>query len=246
MKSVDNNSVIFATGPAGTGKTFIAIAMALQALRQAKTQNILLTRPAVQAGEDLGFLPGELDEKLEPYTRPFEAILQEMCDEARVHNLKETGAVTYQPLGFLRGQTIRSSWAVLDEAQNATEDQLRMFLTRLGQDSKALITGDPEQTDLQRPSSSALSSAQRLLGGVNDITFVDFSEDDIVRHEVVKDVIKVYRGEFKRRARQRENEEKEIGTDTSSSDSKHTENAPSPEENMSRIAKRYQQHSNDH
>lgn len=197
-QATPNNTVVFATGPAGTGKTFCALAMALSALRQGKTDELMLTRPAVQAGNDLGFLPGDLNEKLEPYMAPFENILSDLLTPERLHNLKEgRDGVQFQPLGFLRGQTIDDCWAVLDEAQNATREELKMFLTRLGPDAKAIVTGDPEQTDLEDPSASALSDAEGLLSNINDITFVNFAEEDIVRNDVVEEVIKAYRNDAK-------------------------------------------------
>lgn len=192
-QAVPNSTVVFALGPAGTGKTFVSIALALSAIREHEADDLLLTRPAVQAGEDLGFLPGELDEKLEPYMRPFDNILSQLLMPKRKHNLKEKGIIDYQPLGFLRGETISDGWAILDEAQNATRDQLRMFLTRLDKGVTALITGDPEQTDLSNPRNSALYDAESLLGGINDVKFVHFSEEDIVRNDIVKEVIKAYR-----------------------------------------------------
>jgi phosphate starvation-inducible PhoH-like protein len=206
-QSIDNNTVVFATGPAGTGKTFVSVALALSALRHGNTGKLLFTRPAVQAGEDLGFLPGELGEKLAPYVRPFDNILGELLTPKRKHNLKEKGHIDYEPLGFLRGQTIDDCWAVLDEAQNATRSQLKMFLTRLGPDAKALVTGDPEQTDLPHPPDSALSDAEGLLSNVNNISFTHFDESDIVRHNVVEGVIKAYRGAAKAETRRRERQQ---------------------------------------
>lgn len=194
-RSLDNNTVVFATGPAGTGKTYVALALALSALKNDDTDEILLSRPAVQAGNELGFLPGDLDEKLDPYMAPFKNILDDLLKQTTQHNLEEAhnSGIRYQALGFLRGQTINECWAVLDEAQNATRSELEMFLTRLGPDAKAIITGDPKQTDLENPRNSALYDAEGLLSTVNDITFVEFGEDEIVRNDVVKGVIKAYR-----------------------------------------------------
>jgi phosphate starvation-inducible PhoH-like protein len=203
-QTVENNTVVFATGPAGTGKTFVSMALALSALKNGKTDELLLTRPAVQAGEDLGFLPGELDEKLAPYVRPFDNILSQLCTPKRQHNLKNGNkGINYEPLGFLRGQTLDNCWTILDEAQNATRDQMRMFLTRLGPDAKAIVTGDPKQTDLSNPRNSALHDAKGLLSGINDISFVRFGEDEIVRHDVVRSVIKAYRSDSVRKTERR-------------------------------------------
>lgn len=240
-QTVDNNTVVFGVGPAGTGKTYVSIALAANALQEGDTDKVLLTRPAVQAGEDLGFLPGELDEKLAPYVRPFDAILSDFYSKHQVHNLKENGQIEYQPLGFLRGQTIDNCWAILDEAQNATEDQLRMFLTRLGPNAKALITGDPEQTDLPNPSTSALSSASRLLSSVHDITFVEFSEDEIVRHDVVKGVIQAYRKEFKRRAEQRDEASDSDGEEEEENNACFDSTPPDPNKHLSELAHDYEE-----
>ena len=192
QQATQNNDVVFVQGPAGTGKTFVSLALAVGMLRREDVGEVMLTRPAVQAGEDLGFLPGELHEKLDPYMRPLYNALHKMLEPQEVHNLRETGKITYQPLGFLRGQTINEC-VLLDEAQNATRSQLEMFLTRLGPSATAFVTGDPEQTDLPQESASALYDAEGLLSGINNITFVNLTEDDIVRHQIVKDVITAYR-----------------------------------------------------
>lgn len=197
VQRADHNDVVFTLGPAGTGKTYVSLALAVAALRNGDTDNVILTRPAVQAGEDLGFLPGELHEKLDPYMAPFYGAMSDFLKPEEIHNLQENGQIRYEPLGFLRGQTLDDCYVILDEAQNATRSQLKMFLTRLGKKATAFITGDPEQTDLPRKSASALYDAEFLLRRINGVGFVNLDEDDIVRHRIVKEVISAYRNAAK-------------------------------------------------
>ena len=196
LNAADHNDVVIVLGPAGTGKTFVSVALALREIQDGSTDSLMLTRPAVQAGEDLGFLPGELSEKLQPYMAPFYSALRKVLDQANYHNYHENGVISYEPLGFLRGQTINGC-VVLDEAQNATQDQLEMLLTRLGKKGSAFITGDPSQTDLPGHVTGALDRVGAILGHIHGIKIVELSEEDIVRHRIVRDVILAYREERK-------------------------------------------------
>lgn len=192
VEAADHNTVVFANGPAGTGKTFVSLALSMQALHQGHTDQVILTRPAVEAGQGMGFLPGDLTEKLDPYVQPFYQILNRLIGPAALHNYrKSTNQIRFEPLGFLRGQTLDRCYVVLDEAQNATPKQLKMLLTRLGKRADMFVTGDPEQTDLD--CKSALKDAEFRLRGLDDIGFVDLTVEDIVRHNLVRDVIEAYR-----------------------------------------------------
>ncbi|HEX7415894.1 MAG TPA: PhoH family protein [Smithellaceae bacterium] len=187
-----NFDMVFAIGPAGTGKTYLAMAMAVSALLEKKVQRIILARPAVEAGERLGFLPGDLAEKVNPYLRPLYDALYDMMDMERATALINKGLIEVAPLAFMRGRTLNDSFVILDEAQNTTSEQMKMFLTRLGFGSKAVITGDVTQVDLPQERVSGLIEAERILKNIARMRFVHFSEIDVVRHPLVQDVIKAY------------------------------------------------------
>ncbi len=192
FKKVQNNDLVFAVGPAGTGKTFLAVAMALAALRNNDVSRIILTRPAVEAGESLGFLPGDMREKIDPYIRPLIDALQFMLSSEKMKILMEKNIIEITPLAYMRGRTLNNSFIILDEAQNATKMQMKMFLTRLGANSKAIVTGDITQIDLVKDSMSGLIDATKILRNVKGIEFAEFSEADVVRHPLVARIIKAY------------------------------------------------------
>jgi phosphate starvation-inducible PhoH-like protein len=192
LQSVYKNDIVFAIGPAGTGKTFLAVAMAIAALKRNDVSKIVLSRPAVEAGESLGFLPGDLQEKIDPYLKPLTDALQQMLTPEKYKSLLEKGIIEITPLAYMRGRTLNYSFIILDEAQNATATQMKMFLTRLGANSKALVTGDITQIDLQKPKKSGLIDANKVLQNILGIDFVYFDEKDVVRHRLVADIIKAY------------------------------------------------------
>jgi len=192
IDSIRNYDIVFAIGPAGTGKTYLAMAMAVSALLDKKVNRIVLARPAVEAGERLGFLPGDLAEKVNPYLRPLYDALFDMIDFDKASALIHKGVIEVAPLAFMRGRTLNDSFVILDEAQNTTSEQMKMFLTRLGFGSKAVITGDITQIDLPHDKISGLIEAETILKKVRDIKFVLFSEIDVVRHPLVQDVIRAY------------------------------------------------------
>jgi phosphate starvation-inducible PhoH-like protein len=179
-------------GPAGTGKTYLAVAMAVTAFNQKKVNRIILARPAVEAGEKLGFLPGDLQEKINPYLRPLYDALYDLMDAERVVRLIERGSIEVAPIGFMRGRTLNDSFIILDEAQNTTSEQMKMFLTRIGFGAKAVVTGDVTQIDLARGQKSGLNEARRILAGVRGIAFSEFSAVDVVRHPLVARIIDAY------------------------------------------------------
>ena len=199
-----NFDMVFAIGPAGTGKTYLAMAMAISALMEKKVQRIILARPAVEAGERLGFLPGDLAEKVNPYLRPLYDALYDMIDLERASTLISKGLIEVAPLAFMRGRTLNDSFVILDEAQNTTSEQMKMFLTRLGFGSKAVITGDITQVDLPQDKKSGLIEAENILRKVDCIRFIHFSEIDVVRHPLVQDIIKAYACRDKARSKQAE------------------------------------------
>jgi len=184
--------IVFGIGPAGTGKTYLAMAMAVSLLTKGHVNRIILTRPAVEAGEHLGFLPGDLYEKVNPYLRPLYDALHDMMRYEKASRLIEQGAIEVAPLAFMRGRTLNDSFVVLDEAQNTTSEQMKMFLTRLGFSSKAVITGDITQIDLPNGKVSGLVEAKEILQGIKGIRLVLFSKKDVVRHQLVQDIIKAY------------------------------------------------------
>ncbi|HQN70732.1 MAG TPA: PhoH family protein, partial [Smithella sp.] len=187
-----NADMVFSIGPAGTGKTYLAMAMAVSCLMERKVQRIILARPAVEAGERLGFLPGDLAEKVNPYLRPLYDALYDMLDMERATALIHKGLIEVAPLAFMRGRTLNDSFIILDEAQNTTSEQMKMFLTRLGFGSKAVITGDITQVDLPTEKVSGLIEAENILKKSAGIRFVHFSEIDVIRHPLVQDIIKAY------------------------------------------------------
>ena len=193
IDSIRKNDLVFGIGPAGTGKTYLAVAMAVSYLNLKKVKRIILTRPAVEAGEKLGFLPGDLNEKVDPYLRPLFDALNEMIDPERIARLIDRSIIEIAPLAFMRGRTLNDSFIILDEAQNTTTSQMKMFLTRLGFNSKTIITGDITQIDLEKNVKSGLIEAQSLLNNIDGIAFSSFSNNDVVRHPLVKKIIDAYK-----------------------------------------------------
>ena len=192
VEAIRSNDMVFGIGPAGTGKSFLAVAMAVNALMKREVARIVLTRPAVEAGERLGFLPGDLYEKIHPYLRPLYDALYDMLEAEKVSSLVEKGAIEIAPLAYMRGRTLNDSFIILDEAQNSTAEQMKMFLTRLGFNSKMVITGDVTQVDLPASRGSGLIQVQRILESVPGIRFVYFSDQDVVRHRLVSAIIRAY------------------------------------------------------
>ncbi|MGC1647351.1 MAG: PhoH family protein, partial [Candidatus Sulfotelmatobacter sp.] len=192
LEAIENHDMVFGVGPAGTGKTYLAVAMAISALLNKQVNRIILARPAVEAGERLGFLPGTLQEKIDPYLRPLYDALFDMLDPERVERYLEKNIIEIAPIAFMRGRTLNDSFVILDEAQNTTSEQMKMFVTRLGFNSKAVITGDVTQIDLPSPRRSGLIEAVDILQGVNGLAFVHFDESDVVRHHLVQRIIRAY------------------------------------------------------
>ena len=192
VRALRESEVIISTGPAGTGKTFLAVAVALTMLLEKKIERIILSRPAVEAGERLGFLPGDMREKVDPYLRPLYDSLYDLLDFEKIQKKIEIGDIEIAPLAFMRGRTLKNSFAILDEAQNATDMQIKMFLTRIGENSKIVINGDPSQIDLPNKSLSGLNRSKKLLGHLKEISIVDFDHTDVVRHPLVSKIVKAY------------------------------------------------------
>jgi len=192
IKAIESYDIVFSIGPAGTGKTYLAVAMAVAALKQRRVGRVILVRPAVEAGESLGFLPGDIRAKVDPYLRPVYDALHDMLSAEKIRKLMEMGVIEIVPLAFMRGRTLNNSFVILDEAQNTTVAQMKMFLTRLGENSKAVITGDITQIDLEDKRASGLVQIQKILDGVKGIEFVYLSEKDVVRHRLVQEIIKAY------------------------------------------------------
>jgi phosphate starvation-inducible PhoH-like protein len=192
VSSSEKNDLIFAIGPAGTGKTYTAVALAVRALKQHEIKRIILTRPAVEAGENLGFLPGDLRDKLDPYLQPLYDALRDMLPTQKLLKYLEDGTIEIAPLAFMRGRTLDHAFAILDEAQNATEMQLKMFVTRMGRSSKFIVTGDITQIDLPRNQASGLKQADQLLKNIEGIDFIYLDDKDVVRHKLVTRIIKAY------------------------------------------------------
>ncbi len=190
--SIASHTVVFGVGPAGTGKTYLAVAMAVKSFRAHEVNRIILTRPAVEAGEKLGFLPGDLQNKVDPYLRPLYDALFDMLGAENFQKYQERGNIEVAPLAYMRGRTLDDSFIILDEAQNTTHEQMKMFLTRFGTNSKVVVTGDITQIDLPDPRKSGLLEATRVLKNINDIDIVRFNEKDVVRHKLVQDIIKAY------------------------------------------------------
>lgn len=204
LRAIARRDVVLAIGPAGTGKTYLAVAAAVQALVSGRANRIVLTRPAVEAGESLGFLPGTLKDKVDPYLRPLYDALFDMVPAERVRRLIEEEVVEVAPLAYMRGRTLSDSYIILDEAQNTTSTQMRMFLTRLGWNSKAIVTGDVTQIDLARPHASGLVEAESFLGTVPGISIIRFNEADVVRPPLVSRIITAYESRFSREERKGE------------------------------------------
>ena len=192
IECIKNNTIVFGVGPAGTGKTYLAVAMAVKAFRSKQVTRIILTRPAVEAGEKLGFLPGDLQQKVDPYLRPLYDALFDMLGAENFQKYQEKGCIEVAPLAYMRGRTLDDSFIILDEAQNTTPEQMKMFLTRLGFGSKIVVTGDITQVDLPDGKRSGLIEVLKILKNVDDIATVRFSEKDVVRHKLVQDIIKAY------------------------------------------------------
>jgi phosphate starvation-inducible protein PhoH and related proteins len=192
VQSVKENDLVFALGPAGTGKTFISVALAVRALKNKQVKKIIITRPAVEAGENLGFLPGDLKEKIDPYLRPIYDALNDMVPHEKLKYYMEREIIEIAPLAYMRGRTLNNAFILLDEAQNTTPMQMKMFLTRMGPDSKMIVTGDSTQIDLPVNQKSGLKEAVRILNNVKGIGFVELNEKDVVRHRLVRDIIEAY------------------------------------------------------
>jgi phosphate starvation-inducible PhoH-like protein len=192
VRALKESDIIISAGPAGTGKTFLAVAVALTMLLDKKIERIILSRPAVEAGERLGFLPGDMREKVDPYLRPLYDSLYDLLDFEKIQKKIEVGDIEIAPLAFMRGRTLKNSFAILDEAQNATDTQIKMFLTRIGENSKIVINGDPSQIDLPNKSLSGLHRSKKLLGHLKEISVVDFDHKDVVRHPLVSKIVKAY------------------------------------------------------
>lgn len=192
IEAIRHNDIVFGIGPAGTGKTYLAMAMAITAFKNGEVDRLILTRPAVEAGEKLGFLPGDLQDKVDPYLRPlYDALFEIMGTEAFEKNM-EKGLIEVAPLAYMRGRTLENAYIILDEAQNTTPEQMKMFLTRFGQGSKIVVTGDITQIDLPGGKRSGLKEVRRILRGIPDIAFIEFSQDDVVRHRLVQRIIEAY------------------------------------------------------
>jgi len=192
VEAIERYDIVFSIGPAGTGKTYLGVAMAVSALKQKMVGRVILVRPAVEAGESLGFLPGDIRAKVDPYLRPVYDALHDMLSAEKIRKLMEMGVIEIVPLAFMRGRTLNNSFVILDEAQNTTVAQMKMFLTRLGVNSKAVITGDITQIDLEDKKASGLVQIQKILGGVKGIEFIYLTEKDVVRHPLVQEIIKAY------------------------------------------------------
>lgn len=203
------SDLIFAIGPAGTGKTYVAIALAVRALKNREIRRIILSRPAVEAGENLGFLPGDLKEKIDPYLQPLYDALQDMIPSKKLEEFMKEGIIQIAPLAFMRGRTLSDAFVILDEAQNTTANQMKMFLTRMGKNTKFIVTGDESQIDLPNVALSGLLQAQRILKNIGDISFVKFNASDIVRHRLVQQIVEAYDLETQRQLARKE-EQKQI------------------------------------
>jgi len=193
VDSISNNDMVFAIGPAGTGKTYTAVALAVKALKDRQVKRIILTRPAIEAGENLGFLPGDLKEKLDPYMQPLYDALRDMIPAEKLNDYIENGTIQLAPLAFMRGRTLDNAFVILDEGQNTTHAQMKMFLTRMGKNAKFLLTGDPGQVDLPRRVTSGLKEALLILKDVKGVGIVFLDDNDVIRHKLVKDVIDAYK-----------------------------------------------------
>jgi phosphate starvation-inducible PhoH-like protein len=192
VKSLRTKQIVMSLGPAGTGKTYLAVAVALSMLLEKKVERIILSRPAVEAGEKLGFLPGDMKEKIDPYLRPLYDSLYDLLDYDKIQRKIESGAIEIAPLAFMRGRTLKNSFAILDEAQNATETQIKMFLTRIGENSKLVVNGDPSQVDLPNKNQSGLIKSRNILKGIKEISVINFDHQDVMRHPLVTKIVEAY------------------------------------------------------
>jgi phosphate starvation-inducible PhoH-like protein len=192
VRALRQSDIVISAGPAGTGKTFLAVAVGLTMLLEKKIERIILSRPAVEAGERLGFLPGDMKEKVDPYLRPLYDSLYDLFDYEKIQRMIEIGEIEIAPLAFMRGRTLKNSFAILDEAQNATDTQIKMFLTRIGENSKIVINGDPSQIDLLNKNTSGLDSSKKILSHLDEISVIDFDHSDVVRHPLVSKIVKAY------------------------------------------------------
>jgi len=192
VRALKSNQIVMSLGPAGTGKTYLAVAVALTMLLEKKVQRIILSRPAVEAGERLGFLPGDMKEKIDPYLRPLYDSLHDLFDYDKIQRKIESGEIEIAPLAFMRGRTLKNSFAILDEAQNATRTQIKMFLTRIGENSKLVVNGDPSQIDLPNKSQSGLIESQKILNGIKEISIINFDHNDVIRHPLVTKIVEAY------------------------------------------------------
>ena len=192
VRSLKTNQIVISLGPAGTGKTYLAVAVALSMLLEKKVERIILSRPAVEAGERLGFLPGDMKDKIDPYLRPLYDSLYDLLDYDKIQRKIESGAIEIAPLAFMRGRTLKNSFAILDEAQNATETQIKMFLTRIGENSKLVVNGDPSQVDLPNKNQSGLIKTKAILKGIKEISVINFDHQDVMRHPLVTKIVEAY------------------------------------------------------
>jgi len=192
VKALKTNQIVMSLGPAGTGKTYLAVAVALTMLLEKKVERIILSRPAVEAGERLGFLPGDMKEKIDPYLRPLYDSLHDLFDYDKIQRKIESGQIEIAPLAFMRGRTLKNSFAILDEAQNATQTQIKMFLTRIGENSKLVVNGDPSQIDLPNKNQSGLIESQKILKGIREISIINFDHNDVIRHPLVTKIVEAY------------------------------------------------------
>jgi len=192
VRSLKTNQIVISLGPAGTGKTYLAVAVALSMLLEKKVERIILSRPAVEAGERLGFLPGDMKDKIDPYLRPLYDSLYDLLDYDKIQRKIESGAIEIAPLAFMRGRTLKNSFAILDEAQNATETQIKMFLTRIGENSKLVVNGDPSQVDLPNKNQSGLVKSRSILKGIKEISVINFDHQDVMRHPLVTKIVEAY------------------------------------------------------
>jgi len=192
VRSLKTSQIVMSLGPAGTGKTYLAVAVALSMLLEKKVERIILSRPAVEAGEKLGFLPGDMKDKIDPYLRPLYDSLYDLLDYDKIQRKIESGAIEIAPLAFMRGRTLKNSFAILDEAQNATETQIKMFLTRIGENSKLVVNGDPSQVDLPNKNQSGLIKSQDILKGIKEISVINFDHQDVMRHPLVTKIVEAY------------------------------------------------------
>jgi len=192
VRALKNNQIVMSLGPAGTGKTYLAVAVALSMLLEKKVERIILSRPAVEAGERLGFLPGDMKEKIDPYLRPLYDSLHDLFDYDKIQRKIETGEIEIAPLAFMRGRTLKNSFAILDEAQNATRTQIKMFLTRIGENSKLVVNGDPSQIDLPNKNNSGLIESQKILKEIKEISVINFDHNDVIRHPLVTKIVEAY------------------------------------------------------